>query len=43
MDEQQKTQKDFAIELQGVPELPSTHKDVEKDLQKAVEAALKTP
>jgi hypothetical protein len=39
MDALEKTMKDFAVELKGLPELPGNSADVEKDIQKAVEDA----
>jgi hypothetical protein len=41
MDAQEKTMKDFAVEIKGLPELPGDKKDLEGDLKKAVLAATK--
>jgi hypothetical protein len=38
MDAENKTMKDFVVELKGLPALPADNKDVEKDIQRAVEA-----
>jgi len=40
MDANEKTMKDFAVELKGLPELPGSSKDVESEIQKAVETAM---
>jgi hypothetical protein len=40
MDADEKTQKDFALELVGLPPLPGNHPDVEKDIKQLVESAL---
>jgi len=40
MDMDDKTMKDFAAELKGMPFLPGDHEDVEKDIKTAVETAL---
>jgi hypothetical protein len=37
MDAENKTMKDFVVELKGLPELPANKPDVEKDIQRAVE------
>jgi len=39
LDANEKTMKDFALELKGLPALPGNRAEVEKDLQSAVEAA----
>jgi len=39
MDANEKTMKDFAIELNGLPQLPGNKPELEKDLQKAIETA----
>jgi len=39
LDANEKTMKDFAIELTGLPKLPGNKPELEKDLQKAVETA----
>jgi len=39
LDANEKTMKNFAVELLGLPALPGNKADVEKDIQKAVEAA----
>jgi len=39
-DAEERTMKDFAVELKGLPEMPGTSADVEKDIKAAVEKAL---
>jgi len=40
MDQDEKTMKDFALELKGLPKLPSEQKDVEQDIKQLVEGAI---
>jgi hypothetical protein len=43
MDLDEKSMKDFALELKGMPHLPGNHTDVEQDIKKAVETAIGKP
>merc|ERR1719316_2264671 len=40
MDQDEKTMKDFALELKGLPKLPGEQKDVEQDIKQLVEGAI---